>query len=641
MKYARWIFTVCTILSFVSLINAQTSSSDSSLKTSVISVWPRSIGRDKVLVVAGSEPYTHLFCMDNWYGSLSINFAYQRTRKKAAKELCDCMFGAVSVDPQTTPNVDGECAIRIQGCASQPHATNSLNAANFYLPVNFDSTVSFSPDLRNTFVNVDFFLGLDRLMQGLYFRTYAPLVHSRWSLGFKEVFNQKNPQGLYEAGYFTPARLLAQDLLPAFADYISGDAPAAAHGIDFGGFVPGFNPLTPDGIPPTFFNPLQVARIDPCGRIDNGLAEVRAELGWNFLQNDCYHLGANLQVALPSGSRRQPDYLLDTQIGSHHWEAGGGITAHSIIFQNDTESATLSWYLDANITHIFPRSEERTFDLKNNGPFSRYLLAQKFSTTTNEAVPRELQVSSNDPLFAIFDYELTPVANLTRQSVRVSALAHIDLVTWLNFRWCGLNADIGYNFWYRSCEQIRPDLCNPPAALDGKSWGLKGNAFVYGYVAANPPPPPPLLPRMPFPLGATQSTATIFQCIIDPTNGSIGIDNPEPATVGFNTANLTIFTNLTTPVLQSRQPILLKADDVDFGTTTRGMSHRVFGYISYSFLSSCWIPYIGFGGAVEFAQNKSPCPKVTTLTTVSSSSVCVDCAISQWSFWVNLGVAFN
>lgn len=637
---------IVALLASTSLIIAD--DDDNTCNTVLTCFKPRSQGRDKVLQVVGVTDYTHLFEADCWYGNFSVASEY--TQSFRSKDICKCLFGPAL----QTPDNDC-CEIRIQGCSVPNRVTNALAADNFYLPATFDSTVTFEPRIRNYLINLDLYVGLDDLFGcgDVYFRLYGPIVNTHWNLKMCETINNKGrPTGTdisYEFGVFTPGFLSPEWLLKSFEEYSSGCyAPNATKGCPVEGASSVPVVLTIDNSLVTKFHPLECSRISACPKDKTGFADLRAELGWNFLSCENYHLGLNVQGAAPTGRNNCCDFLFDAQIGNKNWELGAGLTGH---YSFELCNWNIGLYLDANVTHLFKHREKRCFDLKANGPLSRYLLAAKFKPTDASTATGNLQ-GGGEPANFQFAGEFAPIANLTKQSVKVSASVQTDIVAWIDVKWCNWNLDAGYNFWYRSCEKISCDSKCPPTGLDGKTWGVKGVAHVFGFASAGTQG---LMMNEPVPLSATSSKAKLTECAADPNistfsnSAAEGVDSPQPATAGTGgTVVLNTYPRAGSPqVNTSIQPVLLTTDNVDLGARARGITHKVFGHVSYNFeCNSCWMPYVGVGGFAEFAQRSNGCcPTDSTTSTDNSVTTdckrCIDCGVSQWAVWVKGGVAFD
>lgn len=632
MKQALKCLSLAILLSVPSLDAANScntscnTSCDSNNNSVVTCIVPRSQGRNKYVQVAGSVGHTHLYDMESWYASFSITPEYTQTFRP--KNITQCLFGPfVTQTPASTTvstnSCDSSCktscssrSVLVQGSTVENRSSNALVADNFYLPSDYSSVLTFSPRIRNVLVNFDLYIGLDEWLSGLYFRIYGPVTNTRWDLNFCESPVAPAASATYAAGVFAETPVTSSQFLSSFAAYASGQSPQAIGDVTFTG--------------------LQSSQILQCNRRHTGFADLRFELGWDFWMCDDYHLGINIQAAAPTGTKKKACVLFDYIIGNDKGELGGGLTGHYVFWRNESEDSHFGFYLDANVTHLFKGSENRVFDLKNK-PLSRYLLAEKMQTT----IADNLLAGGNTPN-AQFANEFAPVANLTTQDVDVSIGAQGEIVAMFNFTWCGFSWDIGYDFWGRSCEKIKEDCDCVNASFKNNKWALKGNSQVFGFTEVLDGATPI---NSPVPLSATQSKATINGVITNISNA--GVDNAALASALTGPTDLTVLPNNPAPgspqINTSSTAVFIKADDIDFGQRTRGISNMIFTHLSYTWDRECWVPYLGVGAMAEFGKHEgSNCNTGTTTTTSSSScSSCLDCAVSQWGVWVKGGISFN
>jgi hypothetical protein len=345
------------------------------------------------------------------------------------------------------------------------------------------------------------------------------------------------------------------------------------------------------------------------------------------------------------------------------------------LWRSETEDQDVTVYLDATLTHLFKTRQTRTFDLRGK-PLSRYMLAMKFTssvenlkvTPTFTPNPLTAQVPS-----AQFDNLYTPVANLTTIPCTVSAAVQGEVILKIAYTWKHLQWDFGYNFWGRSCLKIAPmHTCSP---LDTSSWGLKGDAFVYGFATNFSP-----LSVNPtgIPLSATESNATIFAGtnraydlsfslppVIESTkwNMNYGVDNPGWA---YNASNLSLTTHIVDqqdPITHqalwlatqsSLQPVLLTPDDIDVhGAQTNSYSNKFFMHASYTWHEfPAWEPYFGAGGEIEFGSQEPCCCRSSSHMSCQALAAAAhkqDCclkscrtiSLSQWGIWLKAGFSYK
>lgn len=627
---------------------------------------------------------------DTFYGTMSITGEY--TRSFNSRNIAQCLFGSSACNSACSDGV-----INISGSHVAHRGAADWFADYFYLPTDFQSTLKFNPVIENAIVDLDFYFGFDEWVHGLFFRINMPINWTRWDLGFCERVTSTGAND-YDVGYFNsqdvingtpgaPAQGIGIErskLLNSFRQYASGDTLKGVTNIDS---VTSTNAQ---------FDPLCYAKIGCAARSTTQLADLSWILGWNFFSEERYHLGVGILTRAPTGNRPEGIYLFEPISGNgKHWELGAHITSSYTLWVNQEKDASLGFYLDANITHLFNTKQKRTFDLCGN-PLSRYMLAEKFQPnvpiTVCDPVLGSCDVTqlaggdTNASGVAVitnlqFANEISPIANLTTRDVKVSVGVQGDVAAQLTYVRGGFNWDLGYNFWGRSCEKINcetdccvttsqcrlcPSSCVNACAnvtVAPNAWGVKGDAYVYGF--AN------IVGDTAFaiPLSATESQATIHagtnftqpNAFASDSCGDTspiplvaqlnpGVDNPQFAWTDIDgdpvvSEPLDIFNNPACNTRTSVNPILIRQSDVSL-VGSRGMSHKVYTQVSYNW-SDCdtWAPYIGIGGFGEFGMN-SGCDFSSTFTNANncqsscSSSKCLypscpsnDCITCSLSQW--------
>ena len=612
----------------------------------------RSDSRHKYIQMINSTDKTHLNDADDMYGKVQATVGYRASFR--SKEIAECFFGG----HLTQDDCCGDRAIKIQGSNIAKRDPKAWLADYFYLPRNYNGSFSVDPKIKTFFADFDLYVGLDTWMCGMYFRLHGPVVNSKWDLNFCDnvAIDGATPLA-HPHGYFSPGEYEGANLVQSFTDYAKGGTPAKSTNVtNLAG-----SPVLGNGLgiqnSTLVFQPLKYAKIVKCSRSETGFADLRAELGWNFWQSDCYHLGLNLQLAAPTGKKKEPCFLFDAMVGNgNHWEFGGGLTGHYNFWLSEDNEQSFSFHLDANITHLFKDRRRRTFDLRNK-PNSAYMLAAKFNdNVVHTPANTNDQVQVAGPPVVIpakqFAGEYAPVANLSTVSVDVSVGVQADVVAMFNYSCGNFSWDIGYNFWGRSCEKIEcPESCNQETLCSSSqrnTWALKGDARMFGYYPAS-------TSAEAFPLTATQSNATILngrnqstlQTIADAagivTDINRSVDSPSLAQeVDGGNQLVNVPTAQGQDINTTTTPVFLKCADIDL-TRTRGISHTVFTNLGYTWERECWSPYFGVGLSAEFASNNRNCDD--NIGDTSSNKVscgpCIDCAVSQWGVWVSGGVAFN
>lgn len=603
-------------------------------KNSVTSaISPRSQSRDISRKMVGMRPdQIYLEDMDNLYGTLNMTFGYTSTFR--SDRLAKCLFGSA---------VDFSCddaTIHVSGTGVEDRGANHLMAENFLLPSTYQTTVTLDPDIKNFLIDFHLYVGLDEWVEGLYFRIYAPFVHTRWDLDWNEspaTGTATETAGGYAAGFLGAEATNATDLNSSFTSYMRGNPLGTVNGIQT--------------------SPLCCSRISCGTETKNGLADLRAELGWNFMLEEDYHVGLNIQMAAPTGNRPDGCLLFEPIIGNgKHWELGGGFSMHYTLWRSEDADSQFDFNLEADITHMFKAKQRRCLDLKCK-PLSRFMLAAKHGTPVENLG----NVAANTPNRQ-FKSEVSPVANLTNQEVDVSISVQGDLAAYFTYQRKGFTWDIGYNFWGRSCEDVDfrdcSDACDNTGGIAANTWTLKGDAQAFGF---------DFISGAPIALSFSQSNATIFAGVSENNSSTPGTNANIDSAVTATNSNSTSTVNLSNQgggfannINTSVNPIFISNDDVDL-VGTRDISHKLFTHFNYSWEREDYTPYVGFGASVEFGKTESSdcgssCGTTTGSSTVTSTtcntgcntgcdtdsdSNCLDCAISQWGIFLKVGVSFQ
>jgi len=532
------------------------------------------------------------------------------------------------------------------------NANSDWLADYFYLPPDYQSTLSFKPRIDSLLVDFNFYAEFNEWCPGLYIFIEAPLQHTRWKLRMNEVILSQGIDG-YAAGIFTPQSITRAQLLNSFTEFAQGLAPEpVTQAVNNAAIVTPFTTPVPQIT--VNFEPLTRAKISPTKQVKTRFADIRGDIGYIFALDDCYYAGLYVQAAAPAGNRPKGKYLFEPMVGNnHHAELGVGIQGRYEFWCCDDTS--VSFYGDAVVTHLFGTRERRTFDLCGKR-FSRYMLAEKLQATTIalsnhpsiERTPlRAPLIPGPTSISLAFGNAFTPVANLSTVNVHVQATAQCEITAMLNVAQCDWNLDVGYNFWVRSCDKVKLQTGDTP--LNGRiQWALKGNAQVFGFAAATDPSTPSAFNQFDaIPLSATESCATISQGT-QPTCGivsnlttpptiipmpctNVGVDNSDFAFAGATNIPLLNIQTLTgaTQIQTSVPPVLLSINDLDLNSSnTRGMSSTLFANLSYQWSCVECQPFFGVGGQVEIGHG-------------GSGRHCTATSLSQWGVWLKAGVTFE
>ena len=533
----------------------------------------RSQGLDGVRELTGWQQIMYKYDQGSNYGTIAMVAEYTRTFRP--QEIAQFLFGGSCL------NFSGSRAERKPG---------DVLADYFGLPASFSSTVTFSPHVSNVIIDFNWFQAFDAYVPGLFIMVHLPVVHTKWNL-YAQEGNINPGNAFYPAGYMSNARIPAASLPQSVTQALRGNTI-------FGDMD----------------QPLQFGKV--FGRQTRSrIAELTATLGWNYNQPG-YHVGVNFRVGAPTGNATTAEFIFESIVGNrHHWDVGGGLSAHAIMWQDKDQGRRIGLYFDAHVSHLFTSQQKRSFDFTKNGNGSRYILLEQI-----ESPAQNLLINGIAPLNQYIG-NLVPAINHTTFDTKISIGVQADIVLKLAYQRDWFEIDLGYNFWANSKEKLH---CRDAFIED--RFALKGDAQIYGFAADNTA----------VELNATQSMATILggQGNGNANFANLNADN-QPALAStaagvLNQLNSADSTALNIPQVQvrgSNPAILLKDSDInnESGILPRALSHRVFAYMGHMWDNRDDIdPYFGIGLSGEFANTNS----------------CNNVACSQWAIWFKGGLSY-
>lgn len=561
----------------------------------------------------------------DFYAVFASTLAY--TRSVNPNAIADTLFD----DDLRTPTLSA-LDITGSGIAGRDTTKNWL-ADYFGLARDFNSTIKFDPLISNCLVDFYWYLGCNNLIRGLYATVHAPIVYTKWDLNYFEAINKlgtaNQPPGYFSNIVITDdIGVKRTDLLDSFADFA-------------------FYSRVPNLGDTVTFKPLCVSKMVPkeyrCYKTKTALADIQATIGWNYLLERWCHSGIGLRIIAPTGIEQHTEFIFSPIVGNDkHWEIGAQWWGHYTFCVSEDEQKQWMIYGLANITHPLSNNQSRIFDLKCKKN-SRWMLAQKMTSlvTPLQATSQEDTITPTDLVTpsAQFANVFTPVAQLTQRNVKVDYAIQFDGVVMFSYlhQHKHFNIDFGYNFWYKSAEQITPLACNN-SCLTQNLWALKGDSYIYGFTSDLNPN---IAENAPIALSATENKATIHTGTnnfvstdinmggingIRPTRNP-GIDNPLFA-VATTTGQTTPVNDRTTTaagqqIYTSYNPTFITEDQIDYCGNRSGMSNGIFVHFSHLWpdtTCAIYTPYLGAGIALDFGSGQY--------------------AVSQWQIWLKGGFYF-
>jgi len=252
----------------------------------------RSQGRNIAREMVGWTNHVNLFGIDNLYGTGSLTLEYTRSTK--AKRITQCLFGSDLLGDFC------DCpAIKISGsCVENRDANKDWLADYFGLPTDYQSTINFRPRIENVVADLNFYLGLDNWIEGLWFRVDFPLVYTKWNLNFKEcILNAGNKN--HPLGYFSSSVTLGTERSPGSNIYPNAYNESHSNLLNSFEEFSGCQKVPNLGSTATF-NPLCVAQMG------------------NTCQNHSNTKIADIQIALCDNFWENDKHLVDVEVRTHH-----------------------------------------------------------------------------------------------------------------------------------------------------------------------------------------------------------------------------------------------------------------------------------------------------------------------------------
>lgn len=525
-------------------------------------------------------------------GEFDLEYTYQRTFKP-------CRIAESIFPSQTLSFVGSNVATR--------NATTDLMADYFGLAADTNITVKYCPRIQYHRFNIGLILGFNNVCDGLWLQINAPVIHTKWELRHNCSSNCSSNCGTPTTGTISNTAF--------YAGYMNHGTPPTT--------VAPLSSLE-NALQGKVFGDMTEAwmygKFCGCDKDATKVGVVDVKLGYNFWDCPDYHVGIYAKFDAPTGTRLDCCHatcLFNPIIGDDHWKLGAGLTAHAELWNCD-DCHTLTAYFEGYVTHLFERTQVRSFDF-NNGVMSRYELLKVFNSDG---------ITYSGRLINAIDY----TTRRARVKVDVQGEALLEL---MYKHECGFGFGIGYNFYGRSHEKICK-LCDPcNAAASTLKVGFKGCSPVQpvGYLTNGTViDATATATYADTNFSATQSNATIFGCGTtdslkelyvaatsnDPTRGFVYLDTRVTNTANIVPGTTTLssltraqdsatgtlaMTNVGVVNGLTEAPTLITTANLNLcsGSAPSQIVNKVYGHLDYEWKDCDWTPYLRAGAEAEFA----------------------------------------
>lgn len=500
-------------------------------------------GTNNARLLMGTADKIHMFGREEFYGVASIAFEYGQT------------FDGDKLATWFSPNCSNQICFG-PDVGNDTTSTVDVRAIDFGLSPTFKGCVCLAPEIKNFVVDLDFWFGLDEFVCGLWARLDIPLVYTRWEMALNETVNQAGGKnyGLNTvtastnadqctAGVVNNPEVVYKKISEAWCgDKKFGDAPALRYG-------------------------------KLCCKKDSEfhVSGVRFDLGYDFFRRECGYFGAGVSVVAGVGTRAHAEHLFQPVVGAQRaWQLGLTWGGGYRVWERD-EDSSVSIYGQSSLVHLFREQQTRLFGLKENGPWSHYLLLKKFK---------------DDNGTKVYD-GLERAANILACEVKVKANIMADSNVMVAYRGCNFGAGIGGGIWYRSCEKI-DEVCGG-CAIAENTYGIAPAVNTDATSSTN------------IPCGGD----VINMVLYDDTTATVAAANPKNSTASKSTIKRSEGTAGVGKVDTTQ--VFLKTEEIDpaVGLHPEALSGKIFGYVEYNWEECEWQPYVLLGAEAEFGRGNA------------------------------------
>lgn len=539
-------------------------------------------------------PFAHKADMDTWYAGMELGVEYQRSFKD--KDIAKALFGTET--------------LKFQGSQIADRDSSALLADYFGLSPFTDSSLSLKPRIENVNLHFQSYLGMDCWLEGLYGQVNFTFTHQKREL--------RSCNNSCTSTVTTDTQVFPAGYMDAVAVTPTTDIKTALGGDNlFGDMQTAWN----------------YGRFNFCDMTENKVAGVDLILGYDFWRNDCSHFGAYFMYVAPTGNKPCAKNVFSPVVGNgKHHEIGGGLQGHWKLWDGNCDDS-ITAYFDGNITTALKNHQDRSFDFKNSGCMSRYMLLKELVSTTSTVG------------FA-YDGTLINAINWTTRCVDVKIPVKGDATLRFVYKRGCFDFGLGYNFYGQSHEKIGCNLdkfpCNNTFA--NKHYGKKGcngtDYFTYLNTAGA------FTFEETLALNATSSNAAIsgatpcgttdnpVDASVNPaiSGGIVAVDYTAPFLTNGLGVEADSLEGLITDVNVIDQAIIphaflsvpaveVTSADLDkkSAESPKQISSKGFATMNYTWTDCDWTPYLGLGAEVEGGSHET---------------------LKQWGVWIKGGISF-
>jgi hypothetical protein len=177
-----------------------------------------------------------------------------------------------------------------------------------------------------------------------------------------------------------------------------------------------------------------------------GVADIEFKVGYEWIQEDPFHLESYLGILIPTGNKPNSQFLFEPIVGhGRHWGIMLGNSLGIQIWEDQAKDRQFRMEYASHTQYLFRNTQCRSLDLKCK-PWSRYI----------ELYSNEEQATSastfNAPLSSQF---ATAGINVLTMPLKVRPGFQHNMTTAATFRSKGWRVEGGYNLFCRQSECVK------------------------------------------------------------------------------------------------------------------------------------------------------------------------------------------
>ncbi len=451
--------------------------------------------------------------LEGWHGTFGIGFEYMKTLRACPTKCCSTL-GSM---PFWAPNKSNTMSI------GDNSGNYDVDAYQLGLgPVTTHGFFKINPVVYQTGADILLYIGAHRSERGFFIKAHGPVGIIGVNPRLDQDENLKSVEyNAYDLSNTTTTAIPApyENVKEAFA---GGEAAGDLRSLKFGKIW--------------------------CNRTSSAkFGDLAAAIGYNFFADERKHFGLAIRFSAPTGNKAEGVYVLEPIFGRNgHWGAGGELFTHWRVLQSKNADKYLDIWFDGTAEHLSRSSHARSFDLRENGMGSKYLLIANYANGT-------------------YQNEINNAINLTTLPVNSTFGVEGNFAFMLDYHHSNISIGIGYEGWGRTCEQLSID-CACPGAFNLNNYAVLGRQTVQQ--EGDPAK------------GLCDPTATIGKSL------AVGSTSAKDATVAANRISSDMSDAL----------------DINGQRAHAAYTSKLFVQIEYTSKESDYCPYVALTGGAEISH---------------------------------------